>query len=303
MAGHISAAPARSRVISHLTRTHPKRRLSAAAQGTLPGLIVGVGVMLALSSPLILPLTNLAAALGGFVLLAIWGNSLSRLLANWPSRVAGTAVTLLALSMLFDSTDGVRRWVTLGSLQVHPSAVVLPAALLSIAALVHRERVGAAILWVGLIQAIHFIQPDAGQSTAFAAGIIAISATTRASGASRLGMASMSVAGATATWTRPDPLLVAPFVEDIVPKAFELGPVVGVTALVTLTAPPAIALLQRRGNPRAAVALAAYFVASVSVAFLGTFPTPLVGHGASPIVGTILGLGLCAEGDPRTTPK
>ena len=67
----------------------------------------GVGVMLALSSPLILPLTNLAAALGGFVLLAIWGNSLSRLLANWPSRVAGTAVTLLALSMLFDSTDGV----------------------------------------------------------------------------------------------------------------------------------------------------------------------------------------------------
>jgi hypothetical protein len=46
------------------------------------------------------------------------------------------------------------------------------------------------------------------------------------------------------------------------------------------------------------LALAAYLSANIVVVIFGEFPTPVLGFGASPILGAVLGLGLLARMTP-----
>src|SRR5262249_49798550 len=89
----------------------------------------------------------------------------------------------------------------------------------------------------------------------------------------------------------------APFVEDIVGRAFQMSPFVGVLALCSFVP----ACLGAYGLGRAAPsdssatvaargALTVYFVAAALVPLVGEFPVPLLGFGASSIVGAFLGL-------------
>jgi len=120
----------------------------------------------------------------------------------------------------------------------------------------------------------------------------------------RLTLAPISVASASAAWLRPDRLQPAAFTETIVSLAGRLrfGVFAQTLAVASLLALPVSALRIARRPPshRASCAstgagalLAAYFAATVAVSVggIGTFPTPVLGFGASPILGAILGLG------------
>lgn len=218
------------------------------------------------------------------------------------SRVA-TALALIALVAIGapllagDGLDGVRRWIFLGAFRVHPSALLGPALLVFVAAELRRSaaRAHAILLVLGLL---HIAQPDAGQATAFglAGMMLAVSDVRRRALALAYGLL-----GA-AAWLRADPLTPAPFVEDIVARAFALSPLVGAAAVAAALAGVLSARSMRAGDRSARageLSLTTYFVASLAVPLVGEFPVPLLGFGSSPALGAFLGLGMLSRAHRR----
>lgn len=206
----------------------------------------------------------------------------------WSSALAG----LLAIgSTLFTSgIDGVQRWYELGPLRIHPSALLLPALLVFAAGPLAGHWLATHALLLAL-QAVHFVQPDAGQATALGVGamtLVLVDSRQRW----RLMLIVLYLLSIAGTWSRFDPLPPAPFVEDIVPQAFALAPLVGVAGLGSLALfvfSPVLGGGSGRSSS-ASVALVGYFAGSLVAALLGEFPVPLLGFGTSPTLGAFLGL-------------
>lgn len=213
-------------------------------------------------------------------------------LAGWAAIVAALAATLLG-----EGVEGVRRWIRLGPVLLHPSALLSPLALvLAWRRMAHRPR--STLLALACIQSVHIAQPDAGQATAFGAATLVLLFGRR----SRLGdgtaalAALLAAASVGVAWVRPDPLAPAPFVEDIVQRAFGIGRLQGVLALASLIPLVCAPLLVPRASgppaPSASIraVLVAYLACSLAVVLVGGFPVPLLGFGSSPVIGALVGL-------------
>lgn len=210
-------------------------------------------------------------------------------------RSLGVTIVMLAFAaivstLLSPGIDGVRRWLELGRLLVHPSALLAPVVLVLCAGRVIRQRIAAHTSLLGL-QAVHFLQPDAGQASALACGAVAF-VLLDSQQRHRVLLALTYVVTVVAAWARFDPLPPVSFVEDIVVRSFALAPAFGVIALASLmllVASPLLAGRTLRSRP-AAVAFSAYWAGAMLAAGMGEFPVPLLGFGSSPTVGAFLGL-------------
>jgi cell division protein FtsW (lipid II flippase) len=209
---------------------------------------------------------------------------------------------VIAVTLLSPGLSGMHRWHGAGTLLVHPSALLAPALLVLAAAQITVRPLFAHGL-LATLQVVHILQPDAGQATAFGAAAIALgvmSHVRRWAGVLVLGYAASVVAA----WMRPDPLPPAPFVEDIVMRAFAFSPLVGVVAVASFVpfvlAPRLTAHRAARcGQSRAAeVSLIAYFAGTLVAPVFGEFPVPLLGFGPSPVVGAFLGLAALQRLEP-----
>ncbi len=253
--------------------------------------------MLKAGSPTAMPVVNIVSLAVGSALVFLVGPSLQRQIRVRPQWLGGALALVMLLPFLADPIDGVRRWVGAGPIRLHASAVVAPLVLLSVSSLLTRRRLLAAFVLVASVQLVHVAQPDAGQATALALAVVVATVRTPLTLVSRAALAFVALAGALASWYRPDPLEPAPLVEGMLFEALELGPAFGVAAAVALVGLPGVALLRHRGNASASdvdagVVLATYFASTIAVTFLGDFPTPVLGFGASPILGAAVGLGL-----------
>jgi cell division protein FtsW (lipid II flippase) len=252
-------------------------------------ILVGVTVMVFGGAPLARWGTHLAAAVLGLAVYAAV-TSVRRRVPGMGVGVALLAFAAVASTLLSTGIDGVQRWHEVGPLRVHPSALFAPLVLMVGAGRVLRRRVAVHASLLGL-QAVHFLQPDAGQATALACGAIAF---VLADGQQRQRalLVLTYLISAAATWARFDPLPPAAFVEDIVARSFSLAPALGVVALVSLlllVASPLLAEQTRRSRP-AAIALSAYLAAAILVVCVGEYPVPLLGFGTSPTLGAFLAL-------------
>ena len=209
------------------------------------------------------------------------------------TAIAGTLALLATL--IAPDLEGVQRWLVLGPVRLNASALVMPALLVFVAG--YRRSSPALLPSLLLaVQGIHLLQPDAGQATAVAAASVVLLFGDSSRNTARL-CALLSVATAAATWARADPLSAAPFVEDILGRAFDISPWAGGVALASL-APVIAAPLAARGESTSAAAMSAaaaltvYFATSILVTAFGQFPVPLLGFGASPVIGAFLGVAL-----------
>jgi hypothetical protein len=141
------------------------------------------------------------------------------------------------------------------------------------------------------------IQPDAAQETAFA---VAIGMQWLLRKRARDAMGFIVLAGTLGlvlvAWMRPDPLGSVPHVEGIIKLATALGPVYAAAAVVSLILLPVpffVASHQWRGSRKGdtALALGAYFTATLLAPTVSNYPVPLMGYGASPILGFFFALG------------
>jgi hypothetical protein len=94
-------------------------------------------------------------------------------------------------------------------------------------------------------------------------------------------------------WLRADPLAPVPHVEGIVGLAAELGTGWGVAAVASLLLLPVPFDAARRPcDGRLGLAIGTYVAVTILAAALGHFPVPLLGQGASPIIGYLAAIGL-----------
>jgi cell division protein FtsW (lipid II flippase) len=270
----------------------------------------GVAVMIAAGAPRgrwALHLTSGALGLIAYVAVRAACRSRDRA-ASGTGRIPVGAIVLsaafagLAATLAAAGLEGVHRWIRLGPVLLHPSALFCPLVLvLAWHRLASHPR--STLLLLLAIQAVHIAQPDAGQATAFGAAAAVLVLGRRALlGAATAALATALAAASVAiAWTRPDPLAPAPFVEDIVSRAFGLGALWGVLALASLIllgGAPLLGCAAGEGlSPAlsARTALVVYLAGSLGVVLAGEFPVPLLGFGSSPVIGAFLGLALLAS--------
>ena len=96
---------------------------------------------------------------------------------------------------------------------------------------------------------------------------------------------------------RSDHVPPVPFVENVVQSAFKFDPLAGVAtvaALAVMMIPAAIGIVIERDDVAAFAVFGATWLAVIAFAIAGNYPTPLVGYGASGIVGYCLSSALLA---------
>jgi cell division protein FtsW (lipid II flippase) len=234
--------------------------------------------------------------------LAAWGAGAVMALAvsRFASPPFARAVTFAApvgllASLANPGQAGVHRWIDIGPVQANVAALLLPAFVVALAALV---RDGS---WIWLSCAacavLLVLQPDASQATAFAAAVLIVVVRPPVARAIRVSIVVLVSSGAAIAWLRPDPLAPVAEVEGIVGLAYALWPPIAIVAVVALggaaLAPMVAATRPKRSAARtAALALSVYFVFSALTPLFGAFPVPLVGIGVSPVVGFWMGAGL-----------
>ena len=266
--------------------------MAATAAPRWPALLVlalpvlaGLGYMAAFGAPRSYLAVN-ALALGlGFV----WAG-FGRAPAAATSRrlLALVLVALLALPLLTGpALDGVARWIPAGPVTLHAGMLTLPA----LALLAAQDRpYGPHFLLAGVL--LSLLQPDAAGALALtcAAGGIALGARDRLFGLVALvGLVAAFAASA------HDDLPPQAFVEYVFAEAAHHSVAVAVALFLALAASLG-AIVRWAGGTRterlaAAGALTGFALASL----IGSYPTPLVGYGASAILGLALALGLLTK--------
>jgi len=226
------------------------------------------------------------------------------------SRSLALAAALIGASAMVSTLgcpgiDGIQRWHDVGPVRVHASGLLMPALLVFAAGALTWRPWAAHLLLLGA-QAVHLLQPDAGQATAVACGASALVWAAPHQRNKALLLSLYAISGAL-PWFRRDDLPPVPFVEDIVVQAFALAPAVGALALVSLALfvlAPLLGVRSKQFPLGAALAIAGYFAGSLVAPRFGEFPVPLLGFGTSPTLGAFLALAMLrrlrlAEPDTR----
>jgi cell division protein FtsW (lipid II flippase) len=260
----------------------------------LPALAVGILVMRASGVPATAWSQNLAACVIGILLCFTLARPRPSRRGDAGLPVAGVlALGFLAATWLDPGVRDVHRWVMLGPVRVHAGALVLPLVLATLAGLERAGRRRASTLLSVATALVLVLQPDAAQATAFVAGSIVLLLPRRpAEGGAWIRLVPLLALGGL-SWLRVDPLAPVPHVEGIVGLAAELGTGWGVAAVASLLLLPVPFLAARvPGDGRAGLALGTYVAVTILAPALGHFPVPVLGQGASPIIGYFAAIGL-----------
>ena len=209
---------------------------------------------------------------------------------------AAAPVVLLVLTLLHPGTDGVRRWVSVGPVQLHAGFVALPV-LIILAGAVARGG-SARARWIadaGIVIAAAALafQPDASQAIAFAGAVLIVMLQRRP--ASRIDWIAVAVCVGSSVMavSRRDSLEAVPHVEGIVHLAARSGfawLVASIIALMLLPIPFVLDWVKHRDHHEG-IGLAVYFVTVCIAALVAPFPVPVLGFGLSPILGYFVALG------------
>ncbi len=226
-------------------------------------------------------LINLVALGAGIALLAI-----ARLLpvpSARPLLLLGSAAALLATALFGSAAEGATRWVVVGGLSLQPGLILLPALLL--AHVTKPDRWSSLAVALGSVAMA--LQPDRSLAAALVA-VTLVDAAFRRTPAAWV-TAAVPLLALAVTIVRPDNLPAVAHVDQILWTSFADQPLAGsaVWAGTLLLFVPAF-VLWHRGLVGEAACFTALWATLVLSALLQNYPTPLVGYGASCILGYLL---------------
>ena len=264
-------------------------------EGLIIWISAGAAVLLGLAVQhrLGAPASGLMVQAAGALLGAVLFVALSRVHA--PRRVSvafGLAVLLAFITLplvVGPELAGARRWLLLGPISIQPSMILLPLVIWLVAGPRPGVDKSLLILAAGGVLALQF---DAAALTGLTLAWLAGHARSARRSEVHVQGVAFSLAILTVwAWMRPDALPSVAWVEQVLPNAWGLGLWTGVmaslAAIIVLT--PLIVLA--RGS-QAALSLAAFYVGLVGAALVGNYPLPVVGLGASLVLGWLIALGL-----------
>lgn len=257
----------------------------------LPALVVGTLTIVHLGEGVDHVIQQAAMAATGSVLVCLFGRRVVRSRATRADvAVAAVALGAIASTLVLGGREGVHRWIPLVRFELNASLLLSPL-ILAVAwrRAIHGFTLCAAVLLIGL-QVVHVLQPDAAQASAVAAVAVVAAITLRSSVPMAGIVAGVTVVMAGWSWFRDDPLRGVATVEDIVQAAASWSPMVGavaVGAVVCLVVPFLVDARSLRDPFDRGIALAfgTYLVALVIASQIGEFPVPVLGYGASTVLG------------------
>lgn len=228
-----------------------------------------------------------------------------------PGPKGAAAVVGVGLALLFatlgDAGPGVHRWIAVGPVVLQPASIVLPFVIWALA--VARTNWWAGAL-TGAFALVLAIQPDAASATALLTALLALAAVRGRVAAPDVTALLMALAATVWSWTRVDPLPAVAHVERVVPAAFAANSVVGLAAGLMLILLPAPFALRASGGTEGgaeralAAGLSGLWIGLVAGNLFGNYPAPIVGYGASLVVGWLASLGLVlSRARPASAPR
>jgi len=248
----------------------------------------GLAYLAAFGAPARLIAVN-AGALVLALLWTTWGRLPSRPEARLGLAALGAGLLFLPL-VIGPEVGGVSRWLRAGPVLVHSGALLLP---LVVVLAARAERFGPGVLAIATAALV--TQPDAAMLAGLAAAGAVLAAVRRSVSFALVALVSAGLALLTFGRGTLEPQV---FTEGVLAQVWLSAPpaALALGALLFLAAP---ALLLRAAHiPRAgAFALAVLLVTLGAMACVAPFPFPLIGYGASPILG--FGLALSAAGTAR----
>lgn len=257
----------------------------------LPALIIGIDAMRHLGVSTATWLINIAVTVFG---LLIW--TIGRHLPPPRGRatrafLAAAGIVTILLPFASEGMAGVHRWVSVAGLRLHASAIAAPLIILCVAAAAS-HRIGSALAISATGAMILALQPDAAQTTSFAAActVVFVLAGTRRARHILLG-ATLMLSISAGSFLRHDPLPPVAHVEGIFDAVAARGPWSAATAAVALLLLPVpffVAWYRHRRST--ALALGVYVSMTLTAPVWGTYPVPVMGYGASPILGYFIAL-------------
>ena len=209
---------------------------------------------------------------------------------TWSALVplAGAAL-LLATFAIGPAIDGVHRWIAFGPVRLHAGMIVLPVMLVALST----ARAGTMLAGTAILAIVFWLQPDSASAMALVGGAAGTAMARHEHAPSWLAIG-IATAGLAATLMRPDPLEPVAFVETALGDAWRAVPLLGTTMAVSLAAAIFLApwLVERRpvAFPRASWAVSGCLAGYAASSLFLDHPQPLIGYGASPILGMALAL-------------
>ncbi|NBW09491.1 MAG: FtsW/RodA/SpoVE family cell cycle protein [Caulobacteraceae bacterium] len=271
---------------------------SAVAQAVVTAVVAVIAIRLAGAQTSALIVQAGALVVGALIAVGLAFNS-------WRPGPKGAAVLIgVCLAMVFatlgDAGPGVHRWIAAGPIVLQPASIVLPFVVLALA--VARTNWWAGAL-TGAFALVLAIQPDAASATALLLALVALAVVRGRAAAPDVTALLMALAAAVWSWTRLDPLPAVAHVERVVPEAFAANPAVGMAAglLLILLPLPFVVRAFAGGERAVAAGLAGLWIGLVAGNLFGNYPAPVVGYGASLVVGWLASLGLVLS-RPRPAP-
>lgn len=272
--------------VSQMWVKEPRRMVIASA---VAATLLGLGYQVAAGAPALYSSVNALALAIGLGLVSAMPPLTARF-AGIASLAIGAA--LLATAVFGTAIEGAARWVPIGPMAIQPSLVLLPLLVLSFTT--SRDRLTAAgVLLAAVAMAL---QPDRAMAAALLAGVGTVAMLRRES--MTLIAAIAALAALIVALLRPDTLPAVPHVDGIIWSGFAIHPLAGAalwTGLSLLLVPAIVGVARGGVAAGTMAAFGATWAAIIAAAAVGNYPTPVVGFGASAILGYVL----CLAALPR----
>ena len=256
--------------------------------------------LIALALPVLAGIACLAAfgAPGDYLLANSLGLALGLallLVLNAPERQnSARALTLALLALLFvplvagPEYNDITRWIALGPVRLHAGMLAIPA----LAVLAARDPDYAApILLTALGAAL--LQPDAASGFALTIAAVGLHHATRDW---KLGVTAIVGFVAMLYMAVHGELPATRFVERVLVEYADASLAAAIALFATLVASFSLIALAIPLERPARLALAGSLFGFTLMAMLSNYPSALIGHGAAPIIGYGLALGLIRKG-------
>jgi len=254
----------------------------AIIAGTLAGAIGLIYLTLAGAPSGMILINGLSLAIG--LLIAILIRLTIRLSDTALNIIAPVlALSLLAVAMFGQGIEGANRWLAIGPYVVQPSLILLPLVVICYARLNSVPSMVAVM--IGAVAMA--LQPDRAMAGMLFLAVLTLNYL-RPTNAKFMASIVCAVAFVS-TMILPDRLTAVPFVDHILWTAFDIGLLMGIglwLGCLALLAPVIFLPPSRRTSTH--WVFAACWCAVIAAAAMGAYPTPIVGYGASAIIGYFL---------------
>lgn len=217
----------------------------------------------------------------------------SRVPINSPWFTLAAAIFLLLTALFGMEVDGVRRWLPIGPLSLNPAFIFLPAMIIAAARFDQSKTVTMAIF---IAAAAIALQPDRSMAITLFLGILFIWARKRDIYSASALAATMGAV--IATFLRSDTVSAVPYVEYAINDAWRMSPVLGIATTIG-AATMLIPAIWAGRTQYLFMLFAMIWAALLLLSLIAPYPTPLIGYGASAIIGYFLSLAVAQFADRK----